>query len=107
MQKWLFEHVQQRPSHFSFVIDTPRHRGIWGISIPQKYPDAYWHVEPEVSFECWTRDSPVQIATMNSRGLDVDFGPSGLNLAGTVKLIINGKQLFEGPVPSKPVSFTW
>src|SRR5947209_13926757 len=30
MQAWLFEHVRQRPSHFSFVIDTPQHRGIWG-----------------------------------------------------------------------------
>jgi len=107
MQTFLFEHVRQRPSHFSFVIDTPQHRGIWGISIPQKYPDAYLHGEPEVSFECWIKGSTAQITTMNSRSLDVDFGPSGLNLSGTVKLIVNGKQLFEGPIPSKPMSFNW
>ena len=107
MQTWLLEHVRQRPSHFSFVIDTPQHRGIWGISIPQKYPDAYLHAEPEVSFECWIKDSTVQIATMNSNRVTVDFGSSGLNLSGTVKLVVNGKQLFDGPVPSKPVSFTW
>jgi predicted esterase len=107
MQTWLFEHVRQRPSHFSFVIDTPQHRGIWGISIPLKYPDAYLHGEPEVSFECWIKGSTAQITTLNSRTLDVDFGPSGLNLSGTVKLIVNGKQLFKGPIPSKPMSFKW
>jgi predicted esterase len=107
MQTWLFEHVRQRPSHFSFVIDTPQHRGIWGISIPQKYPDAYLNVEPQVSFECWIKDSTVQITTANSSRLDVDFGPGGLNLAGTVKLIVNGKQIFDGSVPSKALSLTW
>ena len=107
MQAWLFEHVRQRPSHFSFVIDTPQHRGTWGISIPQKYPDAYLNVEPPVSFECWIKDSTVQITTANSSRLDVDFGPGGLNLSGTVKLIVNGKQILDGSVPSKPLSLTW
>jgi len=107
MQTWLFEHVRQRPSHFSFAIDTPQHRGVWGISIPQKYPDAYLNVEPQVSFECWIKDSTVQITTSNSSRLDVDFGPGGLNLSGTVKLVVNGKQVFEGSVPSKALSFTW
>lgn len=107
MQTWLFAHVRQRPSHFSFVIDTPQHRGIWGISIPPKYPDAYLNVEPQVSFDCWVRDSTVQITTANSSRLDVDFGPGGLNLSGKVKLIVNGKQMLDGPIPSEPVSFTW
>lgn len=107
MQTWLFEHIRQRPSHFSFVIDTPQHRGIWGISIPQKYPDAYLNVEPLVSFECWIKDSTVQITTANSSRLDVDFGPGGLNLSGTVKLIVNGKQMLYGAVPSKALSLTW
>src|SRR5438128_5800098 len=35
LQGWLLDHVRHRPSHFSFVVDTPQHRGIWGISIPQ------------------------------------------------------------------------
>jgi predicted esterase len=107
MQTWLFEHIRQRPGHFSFVIDTPQHRGIWGISIPQKYPDAYLNVEPQVSFECWIKDSTVQITTVNSSRLDVDFGPGGLNLSGTVKLIVNGKQIFDGSVPSKALSLNW
>jgi len=82
MQTWLFEHIRQRPSHFSFVIDTPQHRGMCGISIPQKYPDSYLNVEPQVSFECWIKDSTVQITTANSSRLDVDFGPGGPNLSG-------------------------
>jgi poly(3-hydroxybutyrate) depolymerase len=28
LQTWLLEHVRHRPTHFSFVIDTPQHRGI-------------------------------------------------------------------------------
>ena len=107
MQDWLLEHVRKRPDHFSFVIDTPQHRGIWGISIPRKYPDAYLSVEPEVSFDCWVKDSTVQITTTNSNRLDVDFGPDGLNLSGAVKLIVNGKPMFDGQVPSKPMSLTW
>jgi predicted esterase len=107
MQTWLFEHVRQRPSHFSFVIDTTQHRGIWGISIPQKYPDAYLNVEPRVSFECWIEGSTVRIQTWNSSHLDVDLGPLGLNMSGTAKMIVNGKEMFNGPVPAKSISLAW
>jgi pimeloyl-ACP methyl ester carboxylesterase len=41
LQGWLLQHIRHRPSHFSFGVDTPQHRGIWGISIPRKYPAAY------------------------------------------------------------------
>jgi pimeloyl-ACP methyl ester carboxylesterase len=107
LQSWLFEHRRHRPNHFSFVIDTPQHRGVWGISIPQKYPLAYFDVEPKVSFECWIENSTVRIQTSNSNRLDVDLGAGGLNMSGTVKVIVNSKQMFEGPVPSKAVSFSW
>jgi len=108
MQSWLFQHTRHRPSHFSFVIDTPQHRGVWGISIPQKYPLAYFDVEPKVSLECWIENSTVRIQTSsNSSRVDVDFGPEGLNMSGTVEVTVNGKQMFEGRVPPKPLSFTW
>jgi pimeloyl-ACP methyl ester carboxylesterase len=107
VQTWLFEHVRHRPDHFSFVIDTPQHRGVWGISVPQKYPEAYLNVEPRVSFECWIEGSTVRIETSNSNRLDVDLGPQGLNIAGTAKVIVNGKEMFGGPVPAKPISLTW
>src|SRR6266536_643076 len=38
MNQWMLQHKRQRPDHFSFVIDTPCHRGVWGISISRKYP---------------------------------------------------------------------
>jgi hypothetical protein len=107
LKNWLFEHVRHRPNHFSFVIDTPQHRGIWGISIPQKYPLAYLNVEPRVSFECWIEGSTVRIETSNSNRLDVDLGPQGLNISGTARVIVNGKEMFGGPVPTKPISLTW
>ncbi|MGO9324482.1 MAG: hypothetical protein ACLP07_07965 [Terracidiphilus sp.] len=107
MQSWLFEHTRSRPGHFSFVIDTTQHRGIWGVSIPQKYPGAYLNVEPKVSFECWIEGSTVRIQTANSDHLDVDLGREGLNMSGNVKVVVNGKQLFDGPVPTKPLSLAW
>jgi pimeloyl-ACP methyl ester carboxylesterase len=107
MQSWLFEHIRQRPNHFSFVVDTPQHRGVWGISIPEEYPLAYFHFESKVSFECWIENSTVRIQTSNSNRLNVDLGDLGLGLSGNVKLIVNGKQILNGPVPSKPISLTW
>jgi pimeloyl-ACP methyl ester carboxylesterase len=107
MQSWLFEHVRRRPNHFSFVIDTSQHRGIWGISIPQKYPDAYLNVEPRVSFECWIEGTLVRIQTTSTNRLAVDLGPQGLAMSGNVTLILNGKEVFRGAVPPKPLSLTW
>jgi pimeloyl-ACP methyl ester carboxylesterase len=104
LQSWLLEHVRRRPSHFSFVVDTPQHHGIWGISIPQKYSLAYSNVEPKVSFECWIVGSIVRIQTSDATKLDVDLGPNGLSIPGTVTLIVNGKRMFTGTTPEKPLS---
>jgi pimeloyl-ACP methyl ester carboxylesterase len=107
LEAWLLQHVRHRPNHFSFVVDTPQHRGIWGVSIPRKYPWAYPQAEPRVSFECWIENSTVRIQTTNTQRLDVDLGPLGLRMAGEVKFIVNGDQRFAGPVPEKPISLTW
>jgi hypothetical protein len=104
VQSWLLEHLRHRPSHFSFVIDTFRHRGIWGISIPLKYSAAYGDVDPKVSFECWIEGSTVRIQTQGAQKLDVDLGPNGLNVSGAATLIVNGQTRFTGPVPAKPLS---
>ena len=105
LESWLLEHVRNHPSHFTFVIDTPAHRGIRGISIPRKYPDAYGNAEPRASFECWMEGSTVRIQTANATRLNVDPGPGGLNLSGTITLMVNGKTRFTGPAPAKPLSF--
>jgi hypothetical protein len=104
LKDWLFEHVRHRPSHFSFVVDTPKHRGIWGISIPQKYPLGYGNAEPRVRFECWIEGSTIRIQTSDAKNLVVDLGPGGLNVSGTATLIVNGKTRFSGGAPDKPLS---
>ena len=104
MQSWLLEHVRHRPNHFSFAVDTPQHRGIWGISIPLKYPSAYLDVEPRASFECWIEGSTVRLQTQGTRKLDVNLGPAGLHISGTATLIVNGRTRFTGPAPEKALS---
>jgi hypothetical protein len=92
------------PKHFSFVVDTPQHRGIWGISIPRIYPDAYPQAEPRVKFECWIEGSTIRIRTWDAKQIEVNLGPAGLNLYGNVQLIVNGKTMFRGVAPKKPLS---
>ena len=104
LKDWLFEHVRRRPSHFSFVVDTPKHRGIWGISIPQKYPLAYGNAEPRVGFECWIEGSTIRIQTSDAKHVAVDLGPAGLNISGTATLIVNGKTRFSGTAPQKALT---
>ena len=104
LQAWLLQHIRRMPNHFSFVVDTPQHRGIWGISIPRKYPWAYPQAEPRVKFECWIEGSAVRIHTWDAKRLEVDLGPNGLNISRTVTLIVNGKTKFTGPAPEKPLS---
>ena len=104
LRHWLFEHIRRRPSHFSFVADTPKHRGIWGISIPQRYSLAYGNAEPRVSFECWIESSTIRIQTSEAKELTVDLGPGGLSVPGAATLIVDGETRFEGIAPQKPLS---
>ena len=106
LEAWLLQHTRQMPKHFSFVVDTPQHRGIWGISIPRIYPDAYPQAEPRVKFECWIEGSTIRIRTWDAKQIEVNLGPSGLNLAGYVKLIIDGRTRFSGTAPLKPLSLS-
>ncbi len=101
---WLLQHTRHRPDHFSFIIDTPRHRGVWGISIPRKYPYDQLVAEPRVKFECWIEGSTVRIQTWDAQKLIVDLGPGGLKMSGNVTLIVNGKPEYEGVVPEKPIA---
>ena len=104
LETWLMQHTRQMPKHFSFIVDTPQHRGIWGISIPRIYPDAYPQAEPRVKFECWIEGSTTRIRTWDAKQIEVNFGPTGLNLSGNVELIVNGKTRFSGNAPVKPLS---
>jgi dienelactone hydrolase len=104
LEAWLLQHTRRMPKHFSFIVDTPRHRGIWGISIPRIYPDAYPQAEPRVKFECWIAGSTVRIRTWDARQIEVNLGLTGLNFSGNVELIVNGKTRFSGIAPAKPLS---
>lgn len=107
LRSWLFAQVRHRPRHFTFAVDTPQHRGVWGISIPPKYPFAYFNVEPRAGFECSIEGSTLRIQTTDTKHLDVDLGPQGLDMAGHVRILVNGKQMFDGMVPAKPLSLAW
>jgi len=100
----LLQHTRQMPKHFSFIVDTPRHRGIWGISIPRIYPDAYPQAEPRAKFECWIEGSVIRIRTWDAKQIEVNLGPNGLNLSGNLKLIVDGTTRFNGVAPEKPLS---
>jgi predicted esterase len=104
MQTWLLRHVRRRPAHFTYVADTPYHRGVWGITVPRTYPGVYLLPEPRASFECWIEGQRVRIETSGASRLDVDLGPNGLRMTGDVTLTVNGKQRFAGPVPEKAIS---
>ena len=104
LEAWLLQHTRQMPRHFSFIADTPQHRGIWGISIPRIYPDAYPQAEPRVKFECWVEGSTIRIRTWDAKQIEVNFGPTGFGLSGNVELIVNGKTRFNGAAPVKPLS---
>jgi pimeloyl-ACP methyl ester carboxylesterase len=104
LEAWLLEHTRRRPGHFSFIADTPQHRGIWGISIPRAYPDAYPQAEPRVKFECWIQGTTIRIRAWDAKQIEVNFSPAGLNLSGNVEVIVNGKNRFRGVAPSKPLS---
>jgi predicted esterase len=104
LQDWLLRHVRRRPTHFTYVVDTPYHRGVWGISVPRAYPGVYLLPEPRASLECWIEGPSVRIETSGSSKLDVDLGPNGLGMTGDVTLTVNGTQRFTGPVPAKPLA---
>jgi pimeloyl-ACP methyl ester carboxylesterase len=106
LEAWLLQKTRQMPKHFSFIVDTPQHRGIWGISIPRIYPDAYPQAEPRVKFECWIEGPTIRIRTWDAKQIEVNLGPTGLNLAGNVELIIDGKSRFSGIAPVRPLSLS-
>jgi len=104
MQDWLVQHVRRRPDHFSFVVDTARHRGVWGITVPRKYRFSQSVAEPRAALECWIEGSTVRLQAQGAEQLEVDLGPEGLRMSGAVTLLVNGKQRFSGAVPGKPLT---
>jgi hypothetical protein len=104
--KWLATHTRTRPDHFSFVVDTIRHRGIWGVTVPVKGRPAESSYEPRVQFECWIEGQTVRLKT-DAKQLETDLGPKGLRLSGNVTVFVSDKQVYEGPVQEAPIALAW
>ncbi|MDX2022414.1 MAG: hypothetical protein SF187_19415 [Deltaproteobacteria bacterium] len=90
--EWLAKHVRKRPSRFTFVADTPEHRGVWGVSVDKAAPGA-----PLANFECVIVGNTVRIKSHGTKGLDVRLGAEGLQMAGNVTVTWNGRPVYRGP----------
>lgn len=90
--RWLLQHRRVRPNRFSYVADTERHRGAWGIWMARDIAQ-----NPLPRFDCRIEGSTVHISSEGTPGLDVDLGPDGLRMAGEVTVFWNGEQAYQGP----------
>ncbi|RYG31272.1 hypothetical protein EON81_23265, partial [bacterium] len=96
--RWIAGHVRKRPSKFRFTVDQPNHPGVWGITVPL---NTRLIKEPWPTFECEIKGQEVRIVAKNAEALRVDL--RRLQMAGDVKLWVNGKRVHEGPVPEKAI----
>ncbi len=90
--RWLLQHRRVRPDRFSYVADTDRHRGAWGM-----WMDRDVARDPLPRFDCRIEGNTVHISSEGTPGLDVDLGPEGLGMAGEVTVFWNGEQAYKGP----------
>lgn len=65
----------------------------------------YYQAMPCPHFSCAIQDGTVSINTQYIPDLQVDLGPSGLQMTGDVQIILNGKPVYSGPVPSQSLNF--
>ena len=109
--RWMKKFVRKRPTKFSFTIDQAQHNGVWGIKVPMnawerqlvKEPWPHFDVTIE-NYEITFQRQVVKINTKNIEAMTVDLGVEGLKLSGIVTLIVNGKEVYKGEIPAKPVS---
>ena len=94
--EWLLTHKRKRPDRFSFVADADEHRGVWGIQVKRAL-----HLSAVPKFSCELKGNQVTITTQGTLELTVDLGARGLRLKGQVKLVLNGRTVFEGKIESQ------
>jgi hypothetical protein len=90
---WLLKHERKRPDDFSFMADTDKWRGVWGIWMARDLK-----VSSFPKFDCSVRGNVVRINSEGTTGLTVQPGPGGLGLAGPVTVWWNGVKAYEGPL---------
>ncbi len=102
--EWITKYVRKRPAKFHFTIDKANHPGVWGIqAMFDGGPIRRYIPQPWPSFDCEIAGSVVTITAKGIKQMSIDLGSSGLRMDGSVRVLVNGKQVFEGPVPSNPI----
>jgi predicted esterase len=95
---WLMKHVRKRPDHFSFIAETDRWRGAWGITMTRSLG-----VSALPRFDCSINGNTVRIRSEGTTGLSVQLGQGGLGLSGPVTLWWNGQKVYEGQPQEVPL----
>ena len=90
---WLLKHERKRPDQFSFMADTDKWRGAWGITMARDLK-----ISSFPKFECVIKGNVVRIDSEGTSGLTVKLGADGLGLDGNVVVWWNGAKSYEGPV---------
>jgi predicted esterase len=90
---WLLQHERARPDEFSYVSDSRRHAGVWGVRMAR---DARISYQP--SFQCRIEGQTVHVDSEGTDELTIDLGEGGLGLSGDVVVNWQGEQAYEGPV---------
>ncbi len=100
---WMVAHARKRPNQFTFTIDQSAHPGVWGITVPFQQIHRRLLMQPWPSFECKIDGQDVHIKTKHIKELRLNLGKSGLQMAGDIRVWVNGKTVHDGPVPSETI----
>jgi len=90
---WMQQFKRKHPDHFTFVVDTDEHPGIWGIELKRDV-----NVNPLPWFDCRIEGGTIHIDSAGTSGLRVNPGTGGLGLTGEIIVIWNGLEAYRGPV---------
>ncbi len=89
--QWLMKHKRKRPDQFTFISDSERYSGCWGITLQGDKSS-----EQFPGFECRIEGQTVYISSHNVTRLDIDPGENGLRMTGMVRVFLNGNEIYSG-----------
>jgi len=94
---WLLSHQRKPLTDFSYISPSLKSRGRNGVEVLDIYPAATLLplVEAEIS------GNLVKIKSQNTSRIRVTMGKSGLNLSGKIRIVWNGKEVYQGPASEK------
>ncbi|MFW6153775.1 MAG: dienelactone hydrolase family protein [Planctomycetota bacterium] len=90
---WMLQQRRRpRPEAFTYVADTNRHRGVWGVTLRRDSGR-----DPVPRLRCTIDGNILRIDSQGTTGLTVQLGDDGLGLSGEVTVVWNGQQAYQGP----------